>query len=961
MEDNNIKIGARILSDKDLKILLPTYEDINKNIEQMRKMAEDVRERKKGKEFQGEIEYFKQHNNVISILGERGSGKSSVLLSKKYELENNKNNKDIVLPMLVPQDLEGGKDILGWILGYFEENLKNDSEIFDKTKKQTKEDLKEKLKQICKAYFTKRDEYLETLKKIESTTEYVEKNLQSLKSTLSIPKLFNDFIDVLTKELKDGSNKEENLIFIFFDDVDLDGHRCLNVFDIILKYLSHPNIVIFIGGNYNNFKETLTIKYLKDDGLLDKDLMDKSLDIGESFLKERELLAYDYLKKILSPALRYELKKFTVKEKKNFTYDSNKKNLETLINNKNNKLNIAEEYKEFIYDLLDDKPRGLINVYYYLKNRNVEKIEDLFYIMIISNPDLEFLKDYKLEFENRNYEKIIELLKTDNVKKFVSLLKILIILINVKNDEKQKIDRLKIYKKLYDIYLDKYDIEGLFISPENDLKLEYNTKVFLEILKILNKLDDLQIEDKYRIYFNSLNKIYGNNIKNIFEKIYVEDFNFIRNLKEKLDGFINKDGEVEKKLNKILRNLYLIPNIKNYKLNNNNLLLKLENINVEFLIENYEYSNRTLVEIEEIMLNKFIRNFKMLLKKFYRDNLKIKNISYIRKVLEILKIEELVNMIDSLANEDHRITYETTLQKWNDKVLKKVFRMKKIDNFIHERRLDNRWLDNIIFDELNIEEKEYEGYNLYIEKLLDENEKRYSFNKENEETFERFHAILSQKIKNKRELIIKNLKNNKIEEKINNFNLISNELAKSFRENSIEKEVLNYIDFLKILKEIKKIETSIDEVRLENIIDLHIKRKVENFKLKEKIEIIRELDKIEAEYKNYNILYKVNRNLEEIKELESIRNDEYINLQMLDRGFLIINNLDESSENILRKLPRIKVGKNELNRLEIDGKIYKNLLRIKLEEEVRNDNDNGDKEYNDIHEILCEVMTGVNK
>ena len=83
MGKNLSQIGAKILSEEAVEKLLPRYNDIYKDIEQMRN---DFNEEKCSRDMNNctEIKHSKFDNNIvndniISILGERGSGKSSIL------------------------------------------------------------------------------------------------------------------------------------------------------------------------------------------------------------------------------------------------------------------------------------------------------------------------------------------------------------------------------------------------------------------------------------------------------------------------------------------------------------------------------------------------------------------------------------------------------------------------------------------------------------------------------------------------------------------------------------------------------------------------------------------------------------------------------------------------------------------------------------------------------------------
>ena len=103
---NNVskKFGARTLSEEEVKLTLPTYDKILEQIEDMRNDEWDEEKSRKSQN---------QKINNISILGARGTGKTSILktLIARLEKDNDKENKEenllgknIILPMIVPEN-----------------------------------------------------------------------------------------------------------------------------------------------------------------------------------------------------------------------------------------------------------------------------------------------------------------------------------------------------------------------------------------------------------------------------------------------------------------------------------------------------------------------------------------------------------------------------------------------------------------------------------------------------------------------------------------------------------------------------------------------------------------------------------------------------------------------------------------------------------------------------------------
>ena len=106
------KIGARRLTTQEVKLILPTYEQIAKQIEQFR---EEKRENRQTEN---------QKTNNIGIIGARGAGKTSVLKTIRAELEEKQKKgeqseagQDIILPIIVPENMSESSTLMATILG----------------------------------------------------------------------------------------------------------------------------------------------------------------------------------------------------------------------------------------------------------------------------------------------------------------------------------------------------------------------------------------------------------------------------------------------------------------------------------------------------------------------------------------------------------------------------------------------------------------------------------------------------------------------------------------------------------------------------------------------------------------------------------------------------------------------------------------------------------------------------
>lgn len=418
------KIGSRILSDHELAILLPDYEQILKQLEKVRSGAEQYR-KEGNKNRQKDREFDKHHNNVFSILGERGSGKTSVLLTMKYKILNGKETKDdVLLPIIVPEDMGKNSEVLAWLIGYLGE-ISNDIQkklkpIFwgendDRREKyfpncifnKKNNPLAKKYRELQKAYLMRSAQYKEIIKnEFVNADIYIDESTEALDADKRLSIRFEDFLNELIDCSYLINLEKEPLLIVFFDDVDISSERCIEVLSIVMRYLSYRNIVVFLAGNYQNFAENITIDYLKKDGILASGLLDKAYyDIGldgiasskndTNALTIRQQLSYDYLKKVLSPVFRYTMPKLNEQQKAHFIYTTEKDHSKEIIKEKRENESLFKllenlyftyngrtdksflEYKGFSDDegsdiilpyfrIFDDTPRGIINVYYLL-------------------------------------------------------------------------------------------------------------------------------------------------------------------------------------------------------------------------------------------------------------------------------------------------------------------------------------------------------------------------------------------------------------------------------------------------------------------------------------------------------------------------------------------------------------------------------------------------------------------
>lgn len=329
---NKNKIGARYLSDMEAELILPTYQRIYQQIDQFRrekgsqgfkKQSERNRDNsQKGSDLDDGQDKDQKTNN-IGIIGVRGAGKTSVLKTIRVRLEKDKRDRglnDIILPIIVPENMSESSTLMATVLGMLSEVIKDKDEEEQKNRKGDNEDCirKSPLRISCdkaiKQYTYIQKEYRNILiQQYTTENDYVNRSARVFNSDTEFINMFIELIN----ELLEVKKKDGSLLFIFIDDIDLSTSRCADVVKTLLSYLSNENIVTFISGDLETFEEALTLDFIRQDKVLNGDILDKKVGSG-TLLASRKKLAYEYLKKIVPPAYRYNIKNWSLEEKGNY-------------------------------------------------------------------------------------------------------------------------------------------------------------------------------------------------------------------------------------------------------------------------------------------------------------------------------------------------------------------------------------------------------------------------------------------------------------------------------------------------------------------------------------------------------------------------------------------------------------------------------------------------------------------
>ena len=341
--------GARILHEKEIELSLPTYNKLKSQIEDVRTNSKNYKNEIKGNK-RDEFTYSQVINN-FAILGERGTGKSSILKTLYQDLKNQnesdkelKKIKNIMLPPIVPENLVSHISLMGCLLGLLKEPVRQICENQENKKPlcpPEKHNIEKLYKSLVEDFVRLQKPYEQiSVREFSTDSEYVRTMTSIYEAGNQFAIKFREFIDELLAQYND-----EAMLFIFIDDIDLSTIRCGDIVKTLLSYLSHPSIVTVLAGDIAVFGEALTIEFVRQEEITDAEFMrrsyliesvDKKTSTGEddkdNLLKRKKQLAYEYLKKVMPPNNRHHILYWTLSMRGDFccidTQSSESKNKE---------------------------------------------------------------------------------------------------------------------------------------------------------------------------------------------------------------------------------------------------------------------------------------------------------------------------------------------------------------------------------------------------------------------------------------------------------------------------------------------------------------------------------------------------------------------------------------------------------------------------------------------------------
>ena len=306
------KMGVKHLSFEQMNAVFPDFERLRNKIETHREFIKSFWS-KKEENLSNKLDdqYNIMFDNVYSILGSRGSGKTSVIYTMKNLFEE-RNPTDIVLPIIMSELIPESCEIIGWILSLLENvvqdiqkklnNMQKDRNDYwvgcssDRNKQNLLSDY-ETVKELC---FSKK--YNE--RNADSFSTAVIGSERSTQNSFDFSKRLTAFwtkLKCAVKKVRGINEDKEPLIYIIFDDVDLTPEKIWELLSTIVKYLSHPNVIVLLTAEERMLCEVV------GNVLRIKTKSDENDSKANDWIKKTTRL---YVGKILPPATRYYIERF---------------------------------------------------------------------------------------------------------------------------------------------------------------------------------------------------------------------------------------------------------------------------------------------------------------------------------------------------------------------------------------------------------------------------------------------------------------------------------------------------------------------------------------------------------------------------------------------------------------------------------------------------------------------------
>lgn len=237
--------------------------------------------------------------NTISVFGDRGTGKTTFILSILKHIEKKYENDAKILNIIDPTQMEEKEHVFLVVLSLIDTEVRKALDAQrDSNSSRVCCDEREwnnKLSLLAKGLPTLEGLNNKQYENWDDDSYIVERGLKNVKSAYDLEKNFHELIDLALTIL------HKKFFVLAFDDIDVDMSKGWPVLETIRKYLTTPKLVIFLSGNLRLYTYNVRMRQWKQL----KELMSYEEHDYESQVNKLE---GQYLLKVLKPENRIQLR-----------------------------------------------------------------------------------------------------------------------------------------------------------------------------------------------------------------------------------------------------------------------------------------------------------------------------------------------------------------------------------------------------------------------------------------------------------------------------------------------------------------------------------------------------------------------------------------------------------------------------------------------------------------------------
>jgi len=265
-------------------------------------------------------------NNIITFIGERGTGKTTAMVSFVNYLKNDirmdtewRENSQArkcnfqCVPLIDPSKLTAEENIITLVVAYIYEGIKQmakeEKAYGKKAAGDRMERLKEGVRKCQEVYNVVRIKYTSFSKNMEQNPDTVETFSEIAKAT-RLRKLIQDLVDVYLDILNDGIDNKNSVLIIPIDDLDTNIQNAYTLAEDLRSYFMVSRVIIMMAVKLEQLNDVIQLKFCEEF----KNLSGEGLKMDAS----AECMATKYLEKLIPHDRRIAMPSLLLQNLNNF-------------------------------------------------------------------------------------------------------------------------------------------------------------------------------------------------------------------------------------------------------------------------------------------------------------------------------------------------------------------------------------------------------------------------------------------------------------------------------------------------------------------------------------------------------------------------------------------------------------------------------------------------------------------